>query len=42
MIYFTLFTLTQRTGFYEPTGNKTLYYEAQVVETHTLIYVNHV
>lgn len=42
MIYLTLFTLTQRTEFYELSGNKTLHHEAQVVEAHTFVYVNHV
>lgn len=44
VIYFTLLTLTLRTQFYDPSGNKILYSEAQVFEIHTetFAYVNHV
>lgn len=44
MVYFTSFTQTQTAEFYEPSGNKILYNEAQVAEIHneTSVYINRV
>lgn len=42
IIYFTVFTWTQRAEFYEPSGNKTVHSDAQVNEVHTFVYVKRV